>query len=420
MLKKIFMVIAVAMVLVAYGSIRFDAQASAGGVVTLMTGGSAISADNSVGPVYTTLTGPVLTATSVGDFVAGQQITLAAPNGFAFRTANVTVTPTNEINLGAGSGVAITILPTSTAIAINIIAGNTSTSGASVSFSGIQVYPTAGTPLASGYVVASFSAGSFTSPYNVGLLTEVPGIANKLGFTTQPKVNVLVNAVISPSPVVAMQDQFGNTRTSDAGTISISAVQAGNLTLAASGILSGNLNVGAVSGSAVFSNLSYNIVDHIRLKATFASLSPSYSNQIYVYSYTPSPTPNPTPTPGINLHNGQLVQVSGNSTVYMVVNGILRPFTSQALFNSHGKKFSDITIISASDFANYTVGAPVGHPAGTAIKASGQTVYLVTPTGGVQGIPSMAVLNRLRIQTRSIIQVTDGELNGYPFEGVAN
>lgn len=412
MKKKLSILLALAMTFAGFGFGGGKALAAAGGSVTIASGGGAISADNSVGPVYTALTGPIFMATATGDFAPGT-LTLTAPSGFAFKTTAVMVTPSNEVSLGAGSGAAVSVMPTASTITVNIVAGNSSSPGATISFSGIQVAPTAGTPLASGNIVATFSAGSFISPYNVGMLTEVPGAATKLGFTVQPDPNELLNTVFSPSPVVGIQDQFGNVRTGDTATVTLSAVQSGNVNLAASGTLSGVLTGNTSSGLATFNGLSYNVVEYIKLKAVASGLATAYSNTVYISSSAVPPV--------TNLFNGELVKTASSPTVYMYVNGVLRPFTTPAIFNAHGKKFHNIRVISDSDFAQLSVGKVIGYPAGTMIRGDGPTIYLVTAAGGKQGIPSMAVYNRLRkqLKVQSFIRLRESDLGNYEDEGVA-
>lgn len=68
-----------------------------------------------------------------------------------------------------------------------------------------------------------------------------------------------------------------------------------------------------------------------------------------------------SPPGNCNLQNGVVVQVTGSSTVYMVVNCVLRPFTTPAVFHAKGKKFSDIKKISKQIFEQLGKGKVVGN-----------------------------------------------------------
>ena len=96
-----------------------------------------------------------------------------------------------------------------------------------------------------------------------GTITVAPAAASRLAFTTQP-TNVAVDATISPAVVVTIEDQFGNTVTSDNSPV--------NLTLTGNSggaFTSGSATtVNAQNGIAAFNNLAlstggnYNLVAH--------------------------------------------------------------------------------------------------------------------------------------------------------------
>ena len=81
----------------------------------------------------------------------------------------------------------------------------------------------------------------------------VPGIANKLSFTTQPSASNAAGVVFATQPVVTVQDSVGNTVTASNVSISLS-ITSGTGTSGA--VLSGNTPVAAVNGVAAFSGLS--------------------------------------------------------------------------------------------------------------------------------------------------------------------
>jgi site-specific DNA-cytosine methylase len=110
--------------------------------------------------------------------------------------------------------------------------------------------------------------------------------------------------------------------------------------------------------------------------------------------------------------NGTLVKTANSPTVYLIVNGKLRPFTSGAIFLAHGLKFTDIQIISDDQITAANLGRIMGYPDGTLIKGSTPTVYQVLGDTKL-GIPSMAVFLRLNLLLKNILILTDSDLASY-------
>ena len=140
--------------------------------ITAAAGGSAISADTAAGS-WTTLTGPIAAEDGGVGLIGTGTIVLTAPTGFQFNTgASVMVmvkgdsTAANNINGTADGG---TFSPTSvTASAITItITSLSSVTANTLTWQGIQVRPTAGTPLASGDLSES-GTSSITTPIGTG------------------------------------------------------------------------------------------------------------------------------------------------------------------------------------------------------------------------------------------------------------
>jgi len=201
--------------------------------ITPASNGSNISADT-VGGTYTSLTGPVITEGANQDVTVGT-IVITAPTGFVFNTASpVTATVANS-NGGGGAVLTLassTATPTASTITFTVSAQDTTAGGpngktlSSITFSGIQVRPTAGTPLASGNLTFS---GTATVAGNAGVLTEVAGVATKLVFTTA--AITATAGVASGTITVQRQDQFGNPNTTDATrTVTLASTSSGTVT----------------------------------------------------------------------------------------------------------------------------------------------------------------------------------------------
>lgn len=193
--------------------------AFAAATVTAATGGSAISADDTGGS-WTTLTGPTITEGANKDVGTGT-IVLSAPSGFEYNTG-VTVTATITLDQGSKTCftfTSTTATPGTSTITFTVNAqdgtgGNPATT-CHVTFSNIQVRPTAGTPLASGNITHTGTASitGVTGSTNFGTLTEVIGSITKVGINTQPSSTATVDTEFGTYPSVGIQDQWGNNDT---------------------------------------------------------------------------------------------------------------------------------------------------------------------------------------------------------------
>jgi hypothetical protein len=179
----------------------------AAATVNSATGGGNISADTT-GGAFTALTGPSITVTAADDIDPGT-ITITAPVGFEFDTSG-----SPSVTVGAtGAEIALTS-DTSSVITYTVTTGNTS--DGTVTFSGVRVRPTAGTPLATGDLQVGGTAG--VSDATAGTLTEVAGTPD-VDFTNATIGDAAAGALLSPQPVVHAEDQFGNDSYSVALTI---------------------------------------------------------------------------------------------------------------------------------------------------------------------------------------------------------
>lgn len=231
--------------------------------VTSATGGGAISADTT-GGTYTSLSGPSIGVTAAGDIGTGT-ITITAPAGFEFATS-----PDASVTVGAtGASIGFTSDSTS-AITFTVTVANT-TAG-TVTFSGIRVRPTAGTPLASGELQIGGGAG--VSDATAGTLTEVAG-APTVQFTNATIGNAAAGALLSAQPKVHAADAFGNNSYSVALSIKPGSGTAG-ATVACSPASPISTNG---SGDAQFAGCSINKAGtNYRLLATVAGVT-AESNQ---------------------------------------------------------------------------------------------------------------------------------------------
>jgi len=186
------------------------AVAAAPPSVISATGGTGLLADTAGTPPgngnYATLGGPTITAAAAGEIPTGT-ITISVPAGFEF--ADVAPNPT--VSVGATGATATFTSASTTVLTFTVSVANTA--AGSLTFGGIRVRPTVGTPLAAnGELQIGGIAG--ISDASAGTLTEVPGAA-QLTYQTAPSTTATAGTALATQPVVLSKDQFGNPRSGD-------------------------------------------------------------------------------------------------------------------------------------------------------------------------------------------------------------
>jgi hypothetical protein len=278
------------------------------------TGGELIPADTA-GGTYTFLNGPVMAEGSPGNIGAGTLI-LTVPSGFVVNTGNtVLVTVT-----GAGSGTDVvlgsaTAVVSATSITITVDASSTGHRASTLTWSGIQVRPVAGAPLAGGCLSNSGTAVIFGVPagQNFGTLMEVAGTATRLVIETQPSAVATAGVSFARQPVIHIEDQFGNLCVADDSTV-VSATRS-----TGAGVLQGSVSALAFNGVVSFMNLSHEVAGAITVAFSASGLvgttsatmviSPASASQV-VFIQPPTDTlAGSTITPAVSV---QVQDVFGN------------------------------------------------------------------------------------------------------------
>ena len=211
-LQKSFVPGAIALLLVCGFFVSTATGAVSSITINPATGGEVISADTT-GTIYTPITGPVIVEGSAGSILVGN-IILTAPTGFIFNSdSSVTATVTNgscsgpgkePIKLGDSSSQTTT--PTANTITISVTqkSKNAACVG-TITFTDIQVSPTAGNLLASGDLTFSGTAGVTGS---AGTLTEVPGVLASINVSPVSPDPIYIDA--TQSFTATGFDQFNN------------------------------------------------------------------------------------------------------------------------------------------------------------------------------------------------------------------
>jgi|GEM_PF-4547155 hypothetical protein len=119
----------------------------------------------------------------------------------------------------------------------------------------------------------------------------------------------------------------------------------------------------------------------------------------------------------VTFSNGTLLKSSDKPTIYMYLDGQLRPFSTLAVFKAKGLKFADIQTISADQLAALAVGPAIGYPDGTLIKGNGKTIYIVSGSGKLS-IPSMIVFKKMKFSLKNVVHLSDADLAAYEDVGM--
>lgn len=261
-----------------------DVQAQ---TVTTATGGDAISADLAASGTYVTLTWPAYSESASGNAGAGT-IILNVPSGFIFdiggTAPNVLVTrlggtgnSSRNINgIADDNTFAITSI-TTTQITITITASNNGVF-CKLTWQNVRVRPTSGiAPLASGNITKSGTStmSGVTGSTNFGTLTEVIGAANKLTIQQQPSASATAGVAFAQQPIVRIEDQFGNLRSTDTLTVTASRSTG-------TGTLQGTVSRQAVGGVVTYTNLSYNVAETMTIQFARTGLVSATSNNVVV------------------------------------------------------------------------------------------------------------------------------------------
>jgi len=156
-------------------------------------------------------------------------------------------------------------------------------------------------------ITIDFGSGSLAGTTS-GNVTVSPAAANKLTIVTQPPVTATAGVTFTPQPQIRIEDQFGNLRSTDSGSVITATRGAG------SGTLQGNLNATTTGGVATFTNLSHNVATNITIVFTSGSLNSATSGTIAV---NPAPAhhlaiptqPSATATAGVAFAQQPLIRV---------------------------------------------------------------------------------------------------------------
>lgn len=249
------------------------------------------------GVANATITGATITASTTRDSVVG---TSSAVYNVAFDTTSTQTATTITITFPTGFTVQNGTLSTSTIISASSTAGYISVGGVNTTSTALTgssanrtvVVTIAATNLSTlngvwfrltsttitnattsgtSYATTTSNASDEVASSSVPI-TLIADTATKLGFTTQPASATSGIAFVT-QPVVAVQDQYGNTSTTYSGTVTLTATTTDG---SSPGTLGGTLTKALSSGVADFASngVKFTAVTDGQTFAVVASLSP--------------------------------------------------------------------------------------------------------------------------------------------------
>lgn len=186
--------------------------------VTIAPASASISADTASAPpgtgAWTALTGPVVTESAAGEIALGSLTLTLTTGNYEFRPD----VGSAAFSAAAGACALIASAPTLTSTTITTTISGTATTGTDrcrLTFSGIQVRPTAGG-------VPNVGSLNFSGAFSgaAGTLTMIPG-APVLTFTTQPGSPATAGVAFPQQPIVTSKDRFDNPRAGDSIALTI-------------------------------------------------------------------------------------------------------------------------------------------------------------------------------------------------------
>ncbi len=280
---------ALAVTFVFGGMLYNSAFARPDATITPASGGTGISIDTTSAPggsgAYTAISLPRIAEGAADDVSTGVHV-LTLPAGWEFNTGqSVTISLTGGTYMSLSSN---QVTPASTTISFNVT-HISSSSPDTLTFSNIQVRPTATTAPASGNMLHSGAAIS-TTDTNYGTFSTVAGTINKLAFTTQPSASTTYGSIFAQQPVVKTQDQFGNDSVSGlAGSKTVTVtLTTGTGTL--QGTSSLDIGTGAGNGTTTFTNLTVGLTGAVgtgkKLTATSSPLTSAESDAFDITAKT--------------------------------------------------------------------------------------------------------------------------------------
>ncbi len=187
-------------------------------------------------------------------------------------------------NAANGSNAPVSVTSTQLTFTVLSISANTATK---LTWQNLRVRPAAGTPLARGNLTETGTAtmAGVRTNSNFGALREISGAAQRLTINSQLSTINTAGVAFAQQPVISINDQFGNPRTTANGAADnvtvVTAAVATHSTASLSNLV-GTLSTVSLNGLITFTNLSYNIAETITVQYSSPSIQSSTNPPIQV------------------------------------------------------------------------------------------------------------------------------------------
>ena len=243
--------------------------------LTPATGGEAISADDA-NVTYTTLTGPRVQESFIGEFGTGGTFIFKAPSGFEWDTGGSAPSATVASAFGGSTDLTISLTSRSSSQITFTISGESTTNPAEITFADFRVRPTTGILPNSGNIVNLGTTG-LGGATNYGTLTMVPGTQVSMEFDQQPSTSN-ESSTITPNVRVQLIDQYGNAVEESRVDISLALNQ-----VSGSGSLAGTTTEQTnLFGIAEFDDINVDAIGTYTLTASSSGLTDTTSTEFDV------------------------------------------------------------------------------------------------------------------------------------------
>ncbi len=275
------------------------------------------------------------------------------------------------------------------------------------------------------------SASTIVNTYPAGLYSWTFQVKDSVGNTTTKTINL--NIKPSPSdhnPVAYFQINTSQLPTATAGVYYSAKIDFQYITSGtnyASNVAFNGLPAGITTGSTSSPNTVYGIIYNNPGTVTISgtpttvgtytvtlNLTDQYSANLYKqFTLTVNPAPNSIFSPSdVTLPDGALIKLPGSATIYLIVGGKLKPFTSAQNFLDEGYKWSDVQQVNEPKQISNTESNTSGfypYPSGSLVNDDG-TVYFIGSGHAKMAFTNYQAFVGLGYSFRNVIE---GDLTNY-------
>jgi len=305
--------------------------------------------------------------------VPGSPATLAFVVQPANSTGGTPITPAVQIGVRDAAGNLVSAASNLVTVSLSPTPGGATLSGTTSlkAVNGIATFPNLRVDkVGSGYTLTATSSGlasATSNPFNVAV-----GAASALAFSVQP-ASTVAGTVISPAVRVTIQDAGGNPVTTSTAPVSLALGSN-----PAGGKLSGTTTVAAVSGVAVFADLSLDKAScSYTLSASAPGLATANSATFCIAVGPPQkltfivPPVNVTPGTSIAPAVQVAIQDAGGNTVTTASANVTLALSSNPGNTSLSGTTTASTASGVATFGNLSIGVPASGYALAASSSSG-------------------------------------------------